>query len=106
MSTSSSAGSFPWGPAADKWTIRAFPPGENSTSSIPETHPLVQKCMAMGMQPFGSPTLSDQALMPFPSVKLGPGDSARSHSADEFIRISEIEQAIDTYVRLLSDFQL
>lgn len=76
------------------------------SSSIPETHPLVQKCMAMGMKPFGSPTLSDQALMPFPSMKLGPGDSARSHSADEFIRISEIEQAIDTYVRLLSDFQL
>ena len=76
------------------------------SSSIPETHPLVQKCLAMNMQPFGSPTLSDQALMPFPSMKLGPGDSARSHSADEFIRISEIEQAIDTYVRLLSDFQL
>ena len=76
------------------------------SSSIPETHPLVQKCMAMGMKPFGSPTLSDQALMPFPSLKLGPGDSARSHSADEFIRISEIEQAIDTYVHLLSDFQL
>jgi acetylornithine deacetylase len=56
----------------------------------------------MGMKPFGSPTLSDQALMPFPSMKLGPGDSARSHSADEFIRISEIEHAIGTYVRLLS----
>ena len=76
------------------------------SSSIPETHPLVQKCIAMGMQPFGSPTLSDQALMPFPSMKLGPGDSARSHSADEFIRLSEIEQAIDTYVHLLSDFQI
>lgn len=76
------------------------------SSSIPETHPFIQKCMAMGMKPFGSPTLSDQALMPFPSLKLGPGDSARSHSADEFIRISEIEQAIDTYVHLLSDFQL
>ena len=47
-----------------------------------------------------------QALMPFLSFKLGPGESARSHSADEFIRISEIEQAIDTYVHLLSDFQL
>ena len=76
------------------------------SSSIPETHPLVPKCPAMNMQPFGSPTLSDQALMSFPSMKLGPDDSARSHSADEFIRISEIEQAIDTYVRLLSDFQL
>ena len=76
------------------------------SSSIPETHPIIQRCKDMGMTPFGSPTLSDQALMPFPSFKLGPGDSARSHSADEFIRISEIEQAIDTYVRLLSDFQL
>jgi acetylornithine deacetylase len=53
------------------------------------------------MQPFGSPTLSDQALMPFPSFKLGPGDSSRSHSADEFIKISEIQQAIETYVYLL-----
>jgi acetylornithine deacetylase len=57
----------------------------------------------MGMQPFGSPTLSDQALMPFPSFKLGPGDSARSHAADEYILVTEIEQAINTYVQLLSD---
>ena len=53
------------------------------------------------MIPFGSPTLSDQALMPFPSFKLGPGESSRSHSADEFIKISEIQQAIETYVYLL-----
>ena len=53
------------------------------------------------MQPFGSPTLSDQALMPFPSFKLGPGESSRSHSANEFIKISEIQQAIETYVYLL-----
>jgi len=72
------------------------------SSSIPESHPLIQRCLQMGMKPFGSPTLSDQALMPFPSFKLGPGDSARSHSANEFIRISEIEQAIGTYVHLLS----
>jgi acetylornithine deacetylase len=58
----------------------------------------------MGMKPFGSPTLSDQALMSFPSFKLGPGDSARSHSADEFIRISEIEHAIRTYVQLLENY--
>ena len=76
------------------------------SSSIAESHPLVQRCKAMGMKPFGSPTLSDQALMPFPSFKLGPGDSARSHSADEFIRISEIEHAIETYVNLLSDISL
>ena len=74
------------------------------SSGIPETHPLVQRCIAMGMKPFGSPTLSDQALMPFPSFKLGPGDSSRSHSADEFIRISEIEHAIRTYVQLLENY--
>ena len=58
------------------------------------------------MKPFGSPTLSDQALMPFPSLKLGPGDSARSHAANEFIKISEIEQAIETYVGLLEGLTL
>jgi acetylornithine deacetylase len=71
------------------------------SSSIPQDHPLIRRCMEHGMQPFGSPTLSDQALMPFPSFKLGPGDSSRSHSADEYIKISEIQQAIDTYVSLL-----
>ena len=72
------------------------------SSSFPEDHPLIMRCKAMGKTPFGSPTLSDQALMPFPSFKLGPGQSSRSHSADEFICISEIADAIDTYVRLLS----
>lgn len=71
------------------------------SSSISENHPIVVCCKAMGMQPFGSPTLSDQALMPFTSLKLGPGDSARSHSADEYICISEIEDAISKYVELL-----
>jgi acetylornithine deacetylase len=71
------------------------------SSHIPVGHPLVQRCIQMGMVPFGSPTLSDQALMPFPSFKLGPGDSARSHSADEFIGISEIANAISTYVELI-----
>ena len=71
------------------------------SSSISENHPIVVRCKAMGMQPFGSPTLSDQALMPFTSLKLGPGDSARSHSADEYICISEIEDAISKYVELL-----
>ena len=73
-----------------------------SSSHIPIGHPLVMKSLQMGLVPFGSPTLSDQALMPFLSLKMGPGDSARSHSADEFICISEIEQAIKTYVELLS----
>jgi acetylornithine deacetylase len=76
------------------------------SSSIPEDHPLIRRCIERGMQPFGSPTLSDQALMPFLSFKLGPGDSGRSHSADEFIKISEIQQAIDTYVGLLDGLTL
>ena len=76
------------------------------SSSIPQDHPLIRRCMEHGMQPFGSPTLSDQALMPFPSFKLGPGDSSRSHSADEYIKISEIQQAIDTYVSLLDGLTL
>ena len=76
------------------------------SSSIPQDHPLVKRCIERGMQPFGSPTLSDQALMPFLSFKLGPGDSSRSHSADEYIKISEIQQAIDTYVSLLDGLTL
>lgn len=71
------------------------------SSRINPEHPLIKKCVAMGMKPFGSPTLSDQALMPFPSFKLGPGESSRSHSADEFIRISEIADAIAKYKELL-----
>ena len=73
------------------------------SSYIDEQHPLIQRCKEMGMHPFGSPTLSDQALMPFPSFKLGPGDSARSHSADEFIGISEIANAISAYVEIITD---
>jgi acetylornithine deacetylase len=76
------------------------------SSSISPEHPIIRKCIERGMQPFGSPTLSDQALMPFPSFKLGPGESSRSHSADEFIKISEIEQAITTYVSLLDGLAL
>ena len=76
------------------------------SSSIPASHPLVKRCVAMGKQPFGSPTLSDQALMPFPSLKLGPGQSSRSHSANEFICISEIRDAIHTYVDLLTGLEL
>lgn len=72
-----------------------------SSSHISEDNPLIQRCKAMGMTPFGSPTLSDQALMPFPSFKLGPGQSARSHSADEYIGIGEVEDAINTYISLL-----
>ena len=71
------------------------------SSRIDPEHPLIRKCVAMGMKPFGSPTLSDQALMHFPSFKLGPGESSRSHSANEFIRISEMRDAIAKYETLL-----
>lgn len=74
------------------------------SSAIPLDHPLIKKCVEMGMKPFGSPTLSDQALMPWPSFKLGPGESSRSHSANEYIRISELENAFATYLRLLEDY--
>lgn len=77
----------------------------NSSRTEPE-HPFVQRCLMLGNEPFGSPTLSDQALMRFPSVKIGPGDSARSHSADEYIYGPEIRDAITTYVRLLDGLAL
>ena len=79
-------------------TARSF---RLSSSHIPIGHPLVMRCLQLGMKPFGSPTLSDQALMPWPSLKLGPGQSSRSHSADEYICISEIELAIQTYIQLI-----
>lgn len=72
------------------------------SSSIPTDHPLVRRCLSLGMTPFGSPTLSDQALMPFPSFKLGPGQSSRSHSADEYICLSELDEAIGKYLELLT----
>lgn len=72
------------------------------SSSIDPSHPLIKRCMTLGMQPFGSPTLSDQALMPFPSFKLGPGQSARSHSADEYICLSEIADALRLYPAILA----
>ena len=79
-------------------TARSF---RLSSSGIATDNPVAHRCVDMGMTPFGSPTLSDQALMPFPSLKLGPGQSARSHSADEYICIKEIDEAIQTYVKLL-----
>ena len=77
-----------------------------SSSGVPMDNPVVRRCTEMGMAPFGSPTLSDQALMPFPSLKLGPGESSRSHSADEYVCISEISDAITTYIRLLDGVKL
>lgn len=71
------------------------------SSRIDPEHPLVRSGAALGLTTYGSPTLSDQALLSIPSLKLGPGDSARSHTADEYIRLSEIRAGVDTYVRLL-----
>jgi acetylornithine deacetylase len=72
------------------------------SSSISLDHPLVKAGLALGRTYYGSPTTSDKALMPFPALKMGPGDSARSHTADEFIFIDEIKQGIDLYVQLLN----
>lgn len=77
-----------------------------SSSRIDIDHPFVKRCIAKGLKPFGSPTLSDQALMRFPSLKLGPGESSRSHTADEFIMISEIDNAINLYTELLTGLEL
>lgn len=77
-----------------------------SSTATPLDHPVVQQGKALGRNLFGSPTLSDQALMPFPSVKMGPGDSARSHTADEFIRTVEIDEAVSLYVQLLDGIKL
>ena len=71
------------------------------SSHVPAEHPVVRRAVSLGRVPFGSPTLSDQALMPFPSMKMGPGKSSRSHTADEFIYVREIEEAIGLYLELL-----
>ncbi len=72
------------------------------SSSIPLDHPLVKAGLALQRTPYGSPTTSDKALMPFPTLKMGPGDSARSHSADEFIYVHELEEGIRLYKELLN----
>ncbi|MDN3666630.1 M20 family metallo-hydrolase [Algibacter miyuki] len=73
-----------------------------NSSSIPIDHALVKAGIAMGRTTYGSPTLSDQAVLTCPSLKLGPGDSTRSHSADEFIYVNEIEEGVQIYVELLN----
>jgi len=72
-----------------------------NSSSIPVNHPLVIAGLELGRNTYGSPTLSDQAILTCPSLKLGPGDSKRSHSADEFIYLNEIEEGIKIYIDLL-----
>ena len=77
-----------------------------NSSHISADHPVVRRAVSMGRTPFGSPTLSDQALMKFPSLKMGPGNSSRSHTADEFILISEIEEALRMYIELLDGLKI
>lgn len=77
-----------------------------NSSQLASDHPLVVKGKAMGLTTYGSPTLSDQALIPFPSLKIGPGDSARSHTPDEYILVSEIEGGIKVYVELLEGLSI
>ena len=73
-----------------------------NSSSIPVAHPLVQAGIASGRETYGSPTLSDQSVLSCPSLKLGPGDSTRSHTADEFIYVKEIEEGVALYIQLLT----
>lgn len=94
--------------------IKAMVPGAKLTarstrlnsSHIDISHPIVQRALTLGKKPFGSPTLSDQALLPFPSIKIGPGESSRSHTANEYIFHSEIREALDIYFALLSNITL
>jgi acetylornithine deacetylase len=75
-------------------------------STITNDHVIVKRGLALGLNTYSSPTMSDQALMPFDTLKIGPGDSARSHTADEFIYIEEIEAGIDLYLKLLENLEL
>ncbi len=77
-----------------------------NSSAIDSRHAIVQRGESLGLSCFGSPTMSDQALMPFTSIKIGPGDSARSHTANEYIRLTEIAQGVETYVTLLHQLKL
>jgi len=77
-----------------------------SSTAAPLDHPVVRRAQELDRKLYGSPTISDQALMPFPSVKMGPGESARSHTANEYIKPKEIEEAIVVYVELLDGLQL
>jgi acetylornithine deacetylase len=72
------------------------------STNIPTDHPLVNAGLELGKKYYGSPTTSDKALMPFPALKIGPGDSARSHTADEYIYLDEIYQGIELYIQLLN----
>jgi acetylornithine deacetylase len=74
-----------------------------NSSSIPKKHPIVKAGIKLGRETYGSPTLSDQAVLSCPSLKLGPGQSLRSHTANEFIYVNEIEEGIDLYIKILNE---
>ncbi len=76
------------------------------SSHLPTSHPIVVRGLSLGLQPFGSPTTSNQAICPFPTLKIGPGDSARSHAPDEYIRLDEISSGTDIYVKLLDQLEI
>jgi len=89
-------------------TIRAHVSSEVTPRSlrmratrIEENHPLVRAGLGMGKRAYGSPTSSDKALMPFPALKCGPGDSARSHTADEYVELGEVADGLEGYIQLL-----
>jgi acetylornithine deacetylase len=74
------------------------------SSHLPQRHPMFQVAKQLNLETFGSPTLSDQALIPWPSVKIGPGDSARSHSSDEFIFLEELKAGVEGYISIISNY--
>ena len=77
-----------------------------NSSGIPVDHPIVKRGISIGLNYYGSPTTSDQAVIPYPSIKIGPGESARSHTADEYILISEMVEGFQIYIDLLTNLQL
>ena len=78
----------------------------HGSSFIADDNPVVLRGCGLGLESFGSPTTSNQTLMNFDTLKIGPGDSSRSHSADEYIEIEEIRQGIETYVKLLDNLEI
>jgi acetylornithine deacetylase len=76
------------------------------SSNLPLSHPAVARGLSLGLEPFGSPTTSNQAVCPFPTLKIGPGQSSRSHSADEFILRDEVLAGAETYFSLLDSLEL
>jgi acetylornithine deacetylase len=77
-----------------------------NSSMIDSNHPVIRKAVEMGLKPYGSPTLSDQAILDCPSFKMGPGESSRSHTADEYVTLAELEGAVPAYLELLDGLHI